>query len=100
MFGGKAGYGFVLGSRFRLTPQAGIGAVAVKGDGVQTSALFVSGGLRMECVAVNHLGVSLTPEYRFAISRNALFDEISSFSSKVKGWGTGFNVNLGLYFYF
>ncbi len=99
-FGGKVGYGFVLGTRFRLTPQVGAGAVSMSSDNISSSAITASVGLRCECALLGHLGVSITPEYTFAVSKKDVFEQLEAVSSGVKGWGSGFNARVGLFVYF
>ena len=99
-FGGKAGYGFVLGTRFRLTPQVGAGVVSIKTNSFSSSALTASAGLRCECALLEHLGLSVTPEYSFAVSKKEVFKKLEAVSSGIKGWGSGFNARVGLYVYF
>ena len=99
-FGGKAGYGFVLGTRFRLTPQVGAGVVSIKANSFSSSALTASAGLRCECALLGHLGLSVTPEYSFAVSKKEVFKKLEAVSSGIKGWGSGFNARVGLYVYF
>ena len=99
-FGGKAGYGFVLGTRFRLTPQVGAGVVSIKADRFSSSALTASAGLRCECALLGHLGLSVTPEYSFAVSKKEVFKKLEAVSSGIKGWCSGFNARVGLYVYF
>lgn len=99
-FGGRVGYGVILGSRFRLTPQFGVGCLVAGSGDARLSAVTLSGALRCECAIVKHFGVSLTPEYSYAISKQPLYKEFTAASSKINGWGTGFNLRAGLYFYF
>ena len=99
-FGGKAGYGFVLGTRFRLTPQIGAGVVSITTNNISSSAVTASAGLRCECVLLGHLGLSVTPEYTFAVSKKEVFKKLEAVSSGIKGWGGGFNARVGLYVYF
>lgn len=99
-FGGKVGYGFVLGTRFRLTPQVGAGAVSITSDNISSSVITASVGLRCECALFGHLGVSITPEYTFAVSKKDVFKQLEAVSSGIKGWGSGFNARVGLYLYF
>ncbi len=99
-FGGKVGYGFVLGTRFRLTPQVGAGAVSITSDNISSSVITASVGLRCECALFGHLGVSITPEYTFAVSKKDVFKQLEAASSGIKGWGSGFNARAGLYLYF
>lgn len=99
-FGGKVGYGFVLGTRFRLTPQVGAGAVSITSDNISSGLITASVGLRCECALLSHLGVSITPEYTFAVSKKELFEQLSAVIPNVKNWGDGFNVRVGLFVYF
>lgn len=100
LFGGKFGYGIILNNRFRLTPQVGAGVIVAKGEMVKAAAVTASVALRCECVIINHLGVSLTPEYSFAISKKPVFENLSAVSPKINRWATGFNARIGLYYYF
>ena len=100
VFGGRVGYGIMLGTRFRVTPQLGVGALSVRSDNVSASALTASFGARCECALARFVGVSLTPEYGIALSKSPLFKELTELSSRINGWASGFNVRLGIYFYF
>ena len=99
-FGARLGYGIILGSRYRITPQLGVGVLNVISERLRANALTASVAVRCECALAGCIGVSLTPEYSLAISKKPVFKKLSSVSSAVKGWGTGFNVRLGVYFYF
>ena len=99
-FGARVGYGIILGSRYRITPQLGVAVLNVIGEQLAANALTASAAVRCECALAGCIGVSLTPEYSLAISKKPVFKKLSSVSSAVKGWGTGFNVRLGVYFYF
>ena len=100
LVGGKVGYGFIIGTRMRITPQVGLGSLSVKGNEVSTSVLCATAGVRFEYVLAPNFGISLTPEGCFVVSKKDMFDSLTSASSKIKGWGTGVNVRLGLYVYF
>lgn len=99
-YGVKMGYGFILGRRFRLTPQIGIGTVSVTSDNLTSSAITASAGMRCECVLLGHLGVSFTPEYTFAVSKKDVLKQLETISSDVKGFVSGFNARVGLFIYF
>lgn len=102
---GKVGYGIAAGTRFRITPQLGINYLSLKesmqensnvspanGSNV-TSALL---GARISAIITNHFGVSLSPEYSFGVGKSNGYKELETVSSKIKNWGQGFNVKLGL----
>lgn len=98
--GARLGYGIIIGSRLRVTPQFGFGLLNVVGKQVSSSAMTLSLGARCEYALAKYVGVSATPEYSFAVSKKPVFEKLSAASSTVKGWGNGFNVRLGVYLYF
>ncbi|MBP5771620.1 MAG: PEGA domain-containing protein [Bacteroidaceae bacterium] len=100
LFGGKVGYGITVGSRLRITPQVGLGALSVTSDHITASALCATLGCRIDYALTSFFGVNLTPEGQFALSKKDVFKQISEQSSKVKGWGTGAGARIGVYLYF
>ena len=98
--GGRLGYGIIIGTRMRLTPQAGAQLLSVKADDVQGYAICATVGLRFEYVLASHFGISATGEGVFAASKSDSFQQFADLSSKVKGWGTGGNLRLGVYLFF
>ena len=100
IIGGRLGYGFAVGSRWRITPQIGCGALTVKSDDVTATAFCATIGCRVDYALTSFLGINLTPEGQFAVSKKDVFTQISDLSSKVNGWGTGGGVRIGLYCFF
>ena len=100
ILGARLGYGIIIGARLRVTPQLGFGVLNVVGGQVASSAMTASLGARCEYALARFVGISATPEYSFAVSKMPVFEKLSAASSTVKGWGNGFNVRLGIYFYF
>lgn len=99
--GGKFGYGFILGTRFRMTPQIGCVYVGVEGDqGTSVYALSGTGGLRLEVACTPHIGISVTPEYAFKFAEADGYKLLSSVIPVMKDWCTGFNCKIGVYFFF
>lgn len=102
----KAGYGFKIAGRFRLTPQVGWQFIKLKNtswsEGVANGAFVSSGtiGLRFHAALASCLGVSLTPEYKFKVDSSRAYNVLSSVSNTIKNYGEGFgaNVNLTLFF--
>lgn len=97
--GGKVGYGFPIGTRFRLTPQVGGSFMKLveKGGSMHCDGAYVISGiaaLRVSYPFTEHLGVSLTPEYAFALSKSDGFKALESVSSQVKRYGSGFSARL------
>ena len=99
--GGKAGYGFILGTRFRMTPQVGCSYVGVEGNnGTSLYALSGTAGLRLEAACTSHIGISLTPEYAFKLAEADGYKLLSSVVPAMKDWSEGFNCKIGVYFFF
>lgn len=98
---GKLGYGVLVGTRFKLTPQIGYrftklaeyGAVG-QIEGAYCSSTTI--GLRMYLAFTTHFGISLTPEYIVLISQSEGFKTLSNVTSKIKNFGKGVNLNLSL----
>lgn len=99
-FGGKLGYGVIIGARWRITPQLGVGSILVNSDNAQGHALVGSFAVRGDVALTRHIGLVLSPEYRFALAKSETFNLLSAVSSKVKRWAQGINLGIGLNFYF
>lgn len=99
-FGGRLGFGVVLGRFFRITPQVGAGYLILNGNGINTSAITASGALRCEFAYSKSLGFSFTPEYTHLLEHEETFGELSSLFPKVAGWGKGMSYRLGVYLFF
>ena len=96
-FGGRVGYGIIIGTRMRLTPQVGASVVSVKDNEIATYALCATVGLRFEYALAANFGISATGEGCFAVSKKDSFKQLEGISSKVKGWATGGNLRIGAY---
>ena len=106
---GKIGFGIPAGTRFRFTPQFGVNLVMLNEKVTSKSSVnpadganVVSGlaSLRISFAVANHLELVVTPEYAFAMTKSKGFTTLSDLSSKIKGWGDGFNVKFGLALFF
>ena len=104
-FSGKVGYGIALGTRFKLTPQVGINYLQLREEMQEdtnlapakgSNVLSALTGLRFSAVIANHFGLSLSPEYSFALGKSKGYKELETVSAKIKKWGHGFNVKLSL----
>ena len=98
--GGKLGWGVIIGSRMRVTPQVGGGLLKVKGTVSNCYAIKGTVGLRADYVLADHIGLVVCPEYGMPFSKSSVYEAVSAVSSTVKGWGSGFNCSLGLNIYF
>lgn len=106
--GGKVGYGIPCGKKFRITPQVGVGLLSLSGTQVQTGsgadpdatscyAVPASLGVRFEYYITKNFGLSASPEFGFAVMKSDTYTKLSDLSSKVKGFGTGFNTRVGIF---
>lgn len=98
----NAGYGFIFGTRFRLTPQIGVNAINLEGTQKNhCSALTVSVGARAEYIVANHLGICLAPDYSFPAYKSDNFLRISETLSQLNEYAAGgLSLKMGVYLYF
>ena len=103
-FGGKVGYGIIVGSRIRITPQLGLGAVSIDGTGKKGDskgfASLLTIGCKLDYAFASCLSINITPEYGMGMSKSNNFEKLSDLSSKIKGWADGFNCRIGLALFF
>ena len=85
-----------------LTPQTGLTIVSirVKGGDSNGYALSVPIAFRADYAFNKHFGVFLTPEMDIAVKKSHVFGQLADVSSKIKHWGTGFNVSAGIRYSF
>ena len=101
---GKMGYGVSIGTRYRLTPQLGCNLLKLKetidsSSSPNADGAYVLSGLlsiRFSAALANHFAISISPEYSFAISKSNGYTVLSEISPKIKKWGEGFNVKIGI----
>lgn len=98
--GGRVGYGILLGAKWRLTPQLGCGIVKINSDETGCYVFPASLGGRLDYAINSWLGINITPEFCFPVSKSNVYEQLIKVSSIIKGWGTGFNIRGGLYVYF
>lgn len=108
--GGRVGYGLVLNTRMRLTPQVGFGVTNLtSSETYNTSASFdaskayavsASIGAKFEYAFIDCLGVFAAPEYSFAVQKSKYFKDMEPISSTIKGYASGFNFRVGLSLFF
>lgn len=97
----RFGYGFCYGTRLRITPQVGIGALSVSGNqGSKGNRVNAMVEARVDYALASCVGLDLAPEFAFSLSESPVFSELSSVSSAIKGWGNGFNLRVGIYLFF
>ncbi len=101
-YGGKVGYGIdvLQTKRLRLTPQLGATLVSISADKSNGHALSLAVGLRTDYAFSKHFGAYLAPEMDFAVKKSDVFSQLTDVSSKIKHWGTGFNLRIGIRYSF
>ena len=52
--------------------------------------------MKAEYALVPSVSLYAAPEMSFALQKSDIYSQLSDVSSKIKGWGTGFNVRIGL----
>ena len=99
-FGGRVGVGIQAGKRLAFTPQLGVGGLLVYGEGISASTATLSLGLRCELFFGKHFGMSITPEYVYAVFPTPAMQTLVDISPTIKSWCTGFGARLGFHFNF
>ena len=107
-YGIKLGYGITCSKSFRITPQVGVGVSSISGSQVKAGsgtdpdatscyAVPASVGARFEYYFTEKFGLSASPEFGFAVMKSDTYTKLSDLSSKVKGFGSGFNARVGIF---
>ena len=97
----KMGYGFLLGHRMRLTPQAGAKITEFKGDdGSNTFVASATGSLTLEFGLVNHVALYLSPYILVPVSKGEIMEKLMDVSDMASKYGKGAGASVGLSFYF
>lgn len=100
----RFGWGFRMGTQWRITPQIGgyfIKLKAVRGsNGNGANALSGSIGARISWAVLPYLGFSLTPEYRFRLKASTGYKAMSAVSSDIDGLSKGLNARLAVSVFF
>lgn len=109
-FGGRVGYGFIIGTRLRVTPQAGAGLLMIEGTKVvdgdkdprATNAYCIPAmlGARVDFVVAPSVALTLTPNYSMAIVKSGLYEQLSEASKTIKGDASGVSLSAGISFIF
>ena len=108
--GGRAGYNFIIGRFLRFTPQIGGHLVNFTSEDLEEGsyystdnefwAISATVGARFECAIMNHVGLSVTPEYLIPVMKSDDFKAVSPLSNYFKDLTEGFHLRMGVYFYF
>lgn len=104
----RYGYDFKITDFFSITPQVGgaynivKGNEVVKGNGSYESGNSFSaiGAIRLVASLNDKFKLHITPEYDIKLSRNNICEWLSNYDTTVKNWTNGFNLNVGLLYFF
>ena len=109
-FGGRVGYGFIIGTRLRITPQAGAGLLMVEGTKVvegdqdprATNGYCIPAvlGAKVDFVVAPSVALCLTPNYSMAIVKSGLYEQLYGASKTIKGYASGVALSAGISFIF
>lgn len=118
--GGRFGYGFILGSRTRLTPQIGVNYIRLTGrqihyldllgtqdhnsslgfNPVNCEAVSIVANLKTTIAIASCLELNLSPGYDFAVYKSDIYSVIYKTSPQIKSWVNGFRINFGFGLFF
>lgn len=115
----KAGYGLRLGNRIRVTPQLGCqffrlsektqelltgdftSGIKEYGAGVSApKGASLTGGLRLSIALVDHLSLSVTPQYMIGVGRSEGLKALSDVRPEFKSYTDGFSLNANINVFF
>ena len=109
-YGGRFGYGFIIGKRLRITPQIGGGILDIRGRVVEyglydPEAYFcycVTGvaGLRVDFAVTPFMAISLMPNYNIPVVKSNLYDRLLSALPTLDDCASGFALSAGICFFF
>lgn len=109
-FGARLGYGFLVGTRLRVTPQIGGGIVLLRGDVVEegdkdplaTDGYCATGliGLRLDFAVAPSIAITVTPNYNLPLVKSTLYSQLFESSKTIKGYVSGGSVSAGVCFFF
>lgn len=91
----RMGYAAYGTDKLHLTPQLGFNFVDVRGNISKSHSTALSLGCRADYRLAKHIGVSLTPEYAFAIKKSDTYKML--LDGDIRNFATGFNVKLGVF---
>lgn len=101
--GGRAGYNIKLTNRLSITPQIGIDYHKFETNTYITSttatALSGTGGARFFFALTHHIGLQVSPQYRFCINEGKDYKAAKKVCEDTKKWTEGFNIRAALVFY-
>lgn len=101
--GGRVGYNIKLTNRLSITPQIGIDYHIFETNtyitSATTTALSGTGGARFFFALTHHIGLQVSPQYRFCINEGKDYKAAKKVCEDTKKWTEGFNLRAALVFY-
>ena len=106
------GYSISLSRQVMLIPQAGVAYNNIRGKEIKDvtvtdkgymetfNTMSASLGAKLKFGLINHLGISITPEYDFGIYKDDNYKIVRDSNSKLKSWTDGFCLSLSLFYNF
>ena len=108
--GGKVGWGFILGTRMKVTPMLGCGVIRLMGEQLdgRISSFDPSGCASVAAIGALKVGIALAPfmelnmipEYYYSVSKTDIYNVLYNVSPTIVGWSEGVKLNFGLGFFF
>ena len=97
--------------KFRISPQAGATFNMISGNAVsgiinrsdyfmESYPMSIFAAVRLSYEVADHLRVHLTPQYDFSLKGDEIFEFIKQADDKLKSWGDGFGINVGIIYEF
>lgn len=97
--------------KFRISPQVGatfnmisgksVSGITNKSDNFKESyPMSIFAAVRLSYEVADHLRIHLTPQYDFSLKGDKIFEFIQQADDKLKSWGDGFGINVGIIYEF
>lgn len=106
----RVGYQIEAAEHFFITPLAGATFNMISGKSTLNSTstdyfkdanpMSIHAAVRFSYEVIDHLHLYLTPQYDFSLGGDQIFEVIKQADSKLKAWGEGFGVNIGVIYEF
>ena len=108
----RLGYTLPLSRQIDFTPQVGVAYNVINGNEIKdvtaTNRSYMDGfntmsatvGMKISFNIINHLGLSITPEYDFGIYKDDDYNIVKDKDSKLKSWTDGFCLSAALTYKF
>lgn len=103
----RVGYGIIMGTRVRLTPQIGTNFVLLRENEADYEYYFTEGVITTGVVSAKlsvalgkYFALEASPEYGFILGGSQKYEELSSMTDEVKQSTSGFTMKVGFNIFF